>query len=204
MTVLRILAKFSLDPKLAPILACLQKFALQQVLLLSGFSAQNADRIASEQNWPKVLAELTKLVVQRLRPELEYLLPKGMRWKQVEKSLADVCEVASLSEFVVKVKSPEEFARGCLVQIALLAIKEVAKTHEVKPNILECVFKTFDREQLIAAMKDPASFIEPFKKEGEMLAIKIILEYLRPRLEDKMPDGITWEDVEVPLREDEP
>ena len=29
----------------------------------------------------------------------------------------------------------------------------------------------------------------------------IIIEQLRPRLEDKMPDGITWEDVEVPLRE---
>ena len=201
MTVLRILAKLSLDPNLAPVLAYLQKFALQQVLLLSGFSAQDADRIASAQNWQIAFDELSKLVMQRFRPELEDFLPEGMRWEQVEKSLATVGQVDSVSEFVAKVKSPEEFARGCLIQIALFAVKEVVETYEVQPNILESVFQTFDREQLIEVLKDPARFIEPFKKEGGTLAMKIIMEHLRAHLKDKMPDGITWEEVETSLKE---
>ena len=47
-------------------------------------------RIASEQNWQIAFDELSKLVVQRFRPELEDFLPEGMRWEQVEKSLATV------------------------------------------------------------------------------------------------------------------
>jgi DNA-binding transcriptional regulator YhcF (GntR family) len=197
----RTLAKLSLDPKLAPILACFQKIALQHMLLLSGFSAQDADRIASEQNWQIAFDELSKLVVQRFRPELEDFLPEGMRWEQVEKSLATVGQVDSVSEFVAKVKSPEEFARDCLVQIALLAIKEVAKTHEVQPNILESVFQTFDREQLIEVMTNPTMFFESFQKEGGALAMNMIVHTLRSQVADKMPDGMTWEEVEASLKE---
>ena len=201
MIVPRTLAKLSLDPKLAPILACFQKIALQHMLLLSGFSAQDADRIASAQNWQIAFDELSKLVVQRFRPELEDFLPEGMRWEQVEKSLATVGQVDSVSEFVAKVKSPEEFARDCLVQIALLAIKEVAKTHEVQPNILESVFQTFDRKQLIEVMTNPTMFFESFQKEGGALAMNMIVHTLRSQVADKMPDGMTWEEVEAPLKE---
>ena len=174
------------------------------MLLLSGFSAQDADRVASEQNWQIAFDELSKLVVQRFRPELENFLPEGMRWEQVEKSLATVGQVDSVSEFVAKVKSPEEFARDCLVQIALLAIKEVAKTHEVQPSILESVFQTFDREQLIEVMKNPTMFFESFLKEGGALAMKIIMEHLRAHLKDKMPDGITWLAIKLALEQAKP
>ena len=195
MTVLRILAKLSLDPNLAPVLAYLQKFALQQVLLLSGFSAQDADRIASAQTWQIVFDELSKLVMQELRDELKDL-PEGMHWEDVEKSLATVGQVDSLSKFVAIVKSPEEFARGCLIQIALLAVKEVVETYEVQPSIVESVFQTFDREQLIEVMKNPTMFFESFQKEGGALAMNMIVHTLRSQVADKMP-----EEVEASLKE---
>eukprot|EP00438_Fugacium_kawagutii_P015691 Skav235314 [mRNA] locus=scaffold520:413509:427650:+ [translate_table: standard] len=192
-----ILAKLSDDPKLEQLRTWLQKFALQ----LLGFRASDADRIASEQNWQIALDELSKLVIQKLLHELNDFLPQGMHWEDVEKSLAKVCAVNSLSDFVAKVKSPEEFARGCLIRIASLAVKEIATTYEVPPNIVESVFQTFERERLIEVMTNPTRFFESFQKEGGALAMNMIVQTLRFHLKDKMPDGITWEEVEASLKE---
>ena len=119
-------------------------------------------RIASEQNWQIAFDELSKLVVQRFRPELEDFLPEGMRagskWRNHLRRLVK--------------KSPEEFARDCLVQTALLAIKEVAKSHEVQLSILESVFQTFDR--FFSVQRHVAS-ARSFNSNPRLLQMRLII-----------------------------
>jgi len=111
------------------------------MLLLSGFSAQDADRIASEQNWQIAFDELSKLVMQRFRPELEDFLPEGMRWEQVEKSLATVGQVDSMSEFVAKVKSLKSLPETVWFKLHYSQSKRWQRPMRCNPALWSLFFK---------------------------------------------------------------
>lgn len=195
---LRILAKQNLGPACAQVSASLQKLALEQVLLVLGSNEQDAGSIAAEQNWKKAFTYIVQLVLQKVHPEFEPLLPQGMSWKQIEAVLeTELGQVESLIDFTSKVNSPEELERFCLARIVVLAVNQTAKMSRIQLSAteMERVIQLLDVLQIKAMMNDPASFFESLWEEDNKVAGSLALELLRPMIEDKMPD-IEWKDME--------
>ena len=65
---------------------------------------------------------------------------------------------------------------------------------------MECLFLAVDMRQVQEGLKNPNEFLESIKKKGVTAARQLAIGLLRAQLEDDLPEGITWQDVEEVLK----
>ena len=65
---------------------------------------------------------------------------------------------------------------------------------------MECLFLAVDVRQVQEGLKNPNEFLESIKKKGVTAARQLAIGLLRAQLEDDLPEGITWQDVEEVLK----
>ena len=73
--------------------------------------------------------------------------------------------------------------------------------HFLPPDGMKRIFQLLDREKIKSAIEDPKMFFESLREEGGALAKSLAIEQVRLQLEDKMPEGIAWEEAAAVLKD---